>query len=403
MEYMLSILWNFIIGYIRIGIANDDKATRFLYLCKTNNIEIWKIKQTEDVVSFNISQKNIKKIKKIILKTGTDIEITSTLGIPNIIKKYKKRIGFLIGFFVCILLIYISSLYLWHIEIIGQEIYTDQEIVDFINETQPIYGIKKEKYDCKALEVALREKYSKMSWINCSIKGTNLIINFSENPYQINEMSNEICDIEADKDCIIDKIIVKNGTALCSQGDKIKKGQILVTGKVDLLNEYGEQTETMYVSSDAVIYGLVTYTYDDSIEMNYYEKEYYKEKKYLSFGFGPYLYTPIKIKSEKNTELISTTKNLKITSSFYLPIYITKTTVKYYNPQKKTYTENEIKKIAKKRLQKYIDDLTKKGMKIRKNSVTISIVDKKCIVYGDIEVQEQVGLPVRLELDEHKE
>ncbi len=44
----------------------------------------------------------------------------------------------------------------------------------------------------------------------------------------------------ADRDCVIDSITVRKGTVQVEKGEKVKKGTVLVSGQVPVLNDAKE-------------------------------------------------------------------------------------------------------------------------------------------------------------------
>ena len=62
---LIKILFNYIIGYIRISIEGYY-IERFINICRNNKIAIWNLKRNKDVkLELNIGIKDLKKAVKI--------------------------------------------------------------------------------------------------------------------------------------------------------------------------------------------------------------------------------------------------------------------------------------------------------------------------------------------------
>ena len=83
----------------------------------------------------------------------------------------------------------------------------------------------------------------------------------------------------------------------------------------------------------------------------------------------------LKKQLEENTlsEVWSWKKQFRLTPTFYLPFALEYTEYVPYENVVEEYTDEVIKKIAEEELQKYLNELEKKGVQIISNSVTISL------------------------------
>ena len=85
-------------------------------------------------------------------------------------------------------------------------------------------GILKTKVNTKDIINNIRLNRDDIAWVGMKIKGTNIIVEVVEadkKPDIVNE--NEYCNIISDKEGVITKINVQNGTALVKVGDIVTK------------------------------------------------------------------------------------------------------------------------------------------------------------------------------------
>ena len=105
--------------------------------------------------------------------------------------------------------------------------------------------------------------------MSASIQGTKLYIQVKENEDSISTGTKEdetenAMDLVADRDCVIDSITVRKGTVQVKRGEKVKKGTVLVSGQVPVLNDAKEVTGYQYHQADADITGITTLEYEES-------------------------------------------------------------------------------------------------------------------------------------------
>lgn len=382
-------------GYLILKVKGIS-CDRFINLCMKNNLNLWNICEDNNCRTFRISAKSFKDLEQYIKKSGVELEILNKKGLPYIFYRYKKRKIFLLGLLLFIGLIYSFSFFIWDINITGEEIYTDEQIIKKLKEYDIKLGTPKSKINCSTLEKMLRDDYEDIAWISCELKGTRLNISINETILPENIKENEKpCNIIAVKDGIITDIYVESGTKVMNKGDEVKKGDILITGAINLYNDYDELIETSYVPANGEIYAIVSYDYNDTFELSHYEKEYTGEsKKYYGLCIADNVIEPYKPKTNYNNyDLTQNDKKLKLGNVFYLPFSLKENIIDEYEPVLMTYTTEEAQSKAQMKLNSYIDELSKKGVEILENNVKIEIGDDICTSRGTIVTKERIGVP----------
>lgn len=396
---MFKKIINWLAGYVLIEISGIQKD-RFINICSKKHIMLRAMEKKGESIYAYVGFKEYKVCQEYVEKTKTDIKAVKCFGLPFFVKKYRKRYGFIAGILLYFSMIYIFTMYIWDIEISGDSVYTGEQIEKDIRDNFVDIFTKKSDINCDELEKELREKYSKVAWISCDIKGTCLNINITETiDKNYNIKSDNPCNIVAIKSGILTDIVVRTGKNTRNKGDEVKKGDIIITGTINIYNDYDELLETNYVAADGDVYAIVEYEYEDEFEMNVYDKVYTgKEKKAYDIVFDD-VHIPVGIEADyKLFDRVVTEHRLKLGSSIYLPVYFNTITSKEYDTVLCSYSEDEAEEKAKKRLQVYIEDLQKKGVEILENNVTIDVGDDKCNAEGTIVVKELIGVPEEINL-----
>lgn len=119
----------------------------------------------------------------------------------------------------------------------------------------------------------------------------------------------------------------------------------MITGVVNIYNEYEELIETNYVAADGIVYAQTKYQYQQAFPLDYTQKRQGKKKKTgITIQLGNSVKTLHQPKLVDGYEQVSTTHTFHIGKAYYLPFSVTVT--KYYQPiyETKTYTEEEARK-----------------------------------------------------------
>lgn len=390
---MLLKLLRYFFGYLKVEVKGFAPE-RFMNLIIKNDVVVWSVNSTDNGYIFYTGRKNLLKMKPLLQKTNVKLTILEKRGLPYLIKKNKRRVFFLLGFFLCIFFVYIMSLFVWEVKVTGVKQLVAQAMLKDIETNFVKLGSLKKDVDCNALERDLMKKYDEISWINCNINGTTLTVSIEEGLLTKNNKSTLTQnDIVAIKDATITKMITREGKPIAKVNDRVKKGDILISGTIYIYNDNYEVLETNYVAADGDIYGESTEPYEDAIEMNCYEKQYNKsEKKYYTFFLFDYCITPFKpkIKGEK-VDYLTQIHKVKLFSDLYLPIGYKKTEVKGYEIVKKTYTKKEAMAVLKSNLDEKIKELEGKGVEIIENNVKIEKQGNRFLAKGTLKLRESIG------------
>ncbi|BCN30572.1 sporulation protein YqfD [Anaeromicropila herbilytica] len=388
---MLIRLLKWFRGYLLVTIRGYSPE-RFINLCSSRNILIWNLRQVSGGYEFFISVKGFKSLRPIIKKTHTRPIIKKRYGLPFLLQRYKKRKFFALGILIFAIMIYSFSLFIWDIHIEGNYTHTTDELTAFLNKNNIHSGALKNNINCTNMEELIRKKYEDIGWVSVEMKGTRLIIKIVEtNIPEVKKVVTKPSHIVATKDGIVTSIITRKGTPQVSKGSVVKKGDILVSGIIDVYGDGDLLIDTKVDIADADIILKTYYNYKNKFNMDYVDKVY-TEKEKSSFVISLFnhrvaLYKPFHYFDKYDT--IEDQKDVKLGENFFLPFKYYNITYKEYVEENKTYTKEEALQIANKSLNLFIKKLEEKGDQIIENNVRISFKNNKCIASGKIIVNEK--------------
>ena len=173
---LIRIFLNYIFGYVRIAIEGYY-IERFINICTNKKIIIWNLKREGGIkLFFNTGINEFSELCKIAKKTQCKIKIQDKKGIPFILHRYKKRKIF-VGFLVAIIIIIaISSNFIWNIQIEVQNNEEFDQIEEDLEEVGLKIGKAKSDIDTKEIINKLRLKRDDIAWVGMELKGTNMIV-----------------------------------------------------------------------------------------------------------------------------------------------------------------------------------------------------------------------------------
>lgn len=368
----IKIIFSYILGFVKISVEGYY-IERFINICKNKKITVWNLKRSSNIaLMLNVRINEFREVCKVAKKTGCKLKIKNKKGLPFLLHRYKKRKIFLILLIVVLLIIGLSSMFVWNVDI---SIEDDQELVNIRDDIENAglkTGILKSKIDTKEIINKIRLERKDVAWMGIELKGTNAIVRVvkaDEAPEIIDE--NEYCNIVSNKTGIITKINVQEGTANVKVGDTIKEGDVLINGWME-----GKFTGVRYVHAKGEIEARVWYTKSKKIPYVLTEKQNTgnEENKYR-IKFGNFeINFPKKYSKFKIYDTIEEDKKFKIFSNLYLPISVTKITNEELQEIQKEYTIEEATAIGTNKLEQEIEteigqnkNILRKKCRCRKN------------------------------------
>lgn len=336
----IKVIYLYLFGYINIYVEGFF-IERFINICISKKIMLWKLSRENNIsLTAKISISDFKNIKAVAKKSKCKIKVKEKKGLPFLMKRYRKRKVFAITLLVIAILIFGLTRFIWNIEIICNGEINKNEILDLLKNNGIVQGtyIKNINIDKTINNICL--KRDDISWVGIEIKGTNLIVDMIKSEDKIQEiLSEEPCNIIADKDGVILKISSQNGTSRVVEGDVVKKGDLLVEGIME-----GKYTGNRYVHAEAEILAKVWYVKEEELPL---KQEYFIEtgecqKKYqININDFKINFNKSLPKFEKY-DTIEAVKKVKLFSNYYIPIEIKTITYKEQEKKYKEYTVEEL-------------------------------------------------------------
>ncbi len=226
-------IWNYLRGYAII-IVKGLKIERFINLAVVNNIYIWDIQKLDyTTVKAKIGLENFSRLREIVKRTDSTVNVLEKRGLPFFIKSVKRRKLFYSALLLLAVLIYVMSSFIWMIEIVGVKQVEKEKIIRQLYAEGLREGVYKGKINKRVIENRILIHMPELSWIGIQIKGTKAVVEVVEKREEPPIVSrNDACDIVAAKDGVIQKLLALNGDSLVKDGETVRKGQVLVTGRI---------------------------------------------------------------------------------------------------------------------------------------------------------------------------
>lgn len=215
-----------------LKITCADKAVLFrAFLHK--KIRLFDIVNIDDLTfQFTVAHSDYATVLSIAEKNGATVEIRGKLGtIWKLVSIFNRPILVLFFIELIIFSVFISSRILF-ITVEGNVNISDKYILEAAESSGLQFGTVRRDIRSEIIKNALLEKVPQLQWVGVNTKGCVATISVREKTEVETDVSGgkEVCSIVAMRDGIIQQCTVYRGNAMCTVGQAVKAGQILVSG-----------------------------------------------------------------------------------------------------------------------------------------------------------------------------
>lgn len=251
-------MWHFLDGYVIIQ-TEGLCAARLLRRISESGVRVTNVKRTgEASVQFSIPARRFASLHALRKGLPVRIRIVKKGGVPFLLLKLRKRPVLWIGTLLLFSGMLILSKRIWVIRIGETNSVDPKEIRLALSER----GIRPGAYLSGPILITaandLSAQVHNAAWIGLDREGVMLKVNVQEALPESAKCSNAVpSDVVAEKDGVITSILVMRGQARVKVGDRVKKGDVLISGHV-VYKESGYDTAADGVVKAAVNYGVET-------------------------------------------------------------------------------------------------------------------------------------------------
>ena len=298
--------------------------------------------------SILVRERDLPKIEKL-LSGRINYTVSEPLGLYGKYKLMRHKTAVISGIIFSLILIILLSFPVWDIRISGNETVTDDEVLKALEESGFYVGRLWPSLNLSNVEASVLSSNERISWININRRGTVAYVRVIEKDggYTKDEPTVGYSSLVAATDCVIEEITVRQGTAVVSVGDVVKKGDALVIGVIP-----GEGGGGL-CAADATVIGRCDGSIDAEISRDYEKKTYVGRKIYsVELNFFNFSLNIFKLYGNLTNicDIIDDEIEYDHPGGARLPFSVTVSYIPLFDILEKEYTDAELVRLATERL-----------------------------------------------------
>ena len=390
----MSRLSRFIFGAYTLSIP-EEKAKDVFNVLITNVIPFAKSKSGEGYVNIILSPKGFAKYTHVCGGSPIFGEKARAIGLFAIIKRYRLRVGMFLGAFIFAISVYASSLFVWDVNVSGNESLTSDEICAMLESHGFGIGSFIPRSDTDHICARIVLEAGNLSFMKINMRGTVANVEVKERKESaVKDEESFPSNLVAAYDGQIEWLEVTGGMPAVTPLQAVRKGELLVSGVID-----SPALGYRLVRARGEVYARVTLGYESEIPLKITEKVYTGEeitKKSIKFFAKTLnLSKNTNIPYEKYDTIVSEEK-LYLFGTVELPIFVTTFTYAEYTEAERTLTEEEAESRARRDIEKKGADLLY-GAQILSRFTTVTGGEDSLIMREEIYCIINIAEEVRIE------
>ena len=377
-------------GYVRFYICGHG-AGRFVNLCHNKGIELWNMKWDKDgkVLYCFIMLKDFYLLRPLARKCHVMPVITERYGMPFIIQMMGNNKSFCTGIVLFFMIIILLSTRIWGISVEGEKYHTKESILKYLNERDVYGGMAVKDVKCSNIRYDMRHSFDDIGWVSVELKGSMLYVRIREvQLIEENEEKKKGSLISEDTGRVV-SIVTSSGTPKVMKGDKVKKGQVLISGVDKIIGDNDEVVRKRKVRAEGEVIVQSVDRYDDKINVRYKKKIYtgrHKNLYEISAGkYNIFLHNPLNdLETYSKCDIIREGGRLCPLLSLRFPVSIWRQSFKEVSFEESEYSRDEAVSLLKERFKDYLSEIKKDGYKIVEAKLSINKSGNEYTASADI-------------------
>ncbi len=225
---------SFLRGYIKVKISGQYPE-RLVNICAARGIFLWSISRSEEgALTASMSINGFKYMPTIAKKAGCRVRLLSRHGLPFVLHRHRKRYVFAAGVIAFLLICYMLSLFVWKIEITGDETISRTQLLNSLEKHGLYTGAFSGSIDNNKVKRGVMSDMPEVAWVGLVTNGSGARVEVRRRvPKPDITDEQRVCNLVASQNGVITALNITNGVKYVDVGNVVYKGQLLVSGVIE--------------------------------------------------------------------------------------------------------------------------------------------------------------------------
>lgn len=226
--------WKSAAGAVAVELTSADISRSFRRINELG-IPMLHVRQTGDLsAQFEISREDYRAVKTLCEKHGDTLRMQSRQGMYWKMKALLHRPVLILGMVLLTVMMFYIPGRVFFVEVEGNASVPEKQILEAAAESGIAFGASRREVRSEKMKNALLGKLTQLQWAGVNTYGCKAVITVRERADTVEaEQEYSAASIVAARDGVIESCTVTRGSGLCSIGQAVQEGQVLISGMTD--------------------------------------------------------------------------------------------------------------------------------------------------------------------------
>ena len=354
-------------------IVSSDHRTAAMNLCMQMGLQYTDFVWIQDgSIRFSCSARGAKRFLAACRAQGIEVEVAERKGLPERLILLKARVGLVIGALLSVLLVFVSGLFVWDVQVTGNETLSEGEVLEELRVCG--FGVGSYLPSLRVREIENRVLFlsERIGWLSINVEGTvarvQIIEHRSENSGTDESSSKNPANLIAMCDGQIEYLELYRGNVVVSVGQAVKKGELLVGGLYESPTggfRYTRAAGRVMARTERTIEIEIPLSFEEKV----YDEPYLEEIELSFFNFSHKIF-----KNSGNSDvlcdIIKYNSNLGQLGSNRLPLSFSRVEVRPYHLEQRERSAEQALELCYAELSERLASLSGEVQLLQKELVT---------------------------------
>jgi similar to stage IV sporulation protein len=244
-------------GFVWVKLVGGEPE-RFLNAVTVERITLWNISfSPEGSLTFGVTIPDFWRLRPLLREGGSRTRILSRHGLPFKLARLSRRKTFATGMLMFVAILFVLSTLVWNVKVEGGSSIPKEKILQAAK-AEGIFPFQWSfrLQDAASLSQRMTLHLPEAAWVGVDKRGTSITITVIDSTKPDSRPAESPRHLVAKTDAVITKIIAENGRPKVERNDRVRKGDVLISG---ILGDGGAHTR--HVVSKGKVMGLVWHEY----------------------------------------------------------------------------------------------------------------------------------------------
>lgn len=211
---------------------------RFINICAQNGVHFWNVDKVDDTqYRFHAARDSRKKLQAYAEAQDCKLLILRQQGLPTFTARFKKRYALLAGLVLWLIFVGAMGQFIWEIDVEGNETIPDELLLQALAELGVKEGCYAGAFEERDIKNLMLLHVDRLLWCALNVRGGRATLSVRERVEAVPVVPvDEPCNVIAGETGLLVRMDTLRGSPQVQNGQMVQKGQMLVSGVIDMQN-----------------------------------------------------------------------------------------------------------------------------------------------------------------------